>query len=159
MIEQTCGFTGHRDIPADKVDFVKQELRAEIMKAINDGFTHFISGFADGSDLYFSAIVAELKAENPALQLEAAIPYRKRLVKLMDNEETRALVLACNIIGVHSEDYSQDCFMKRNRFIVAHAGRIIAVYDGRDKGGTLSTMRFAHVHEREIREIRIDKAE
>lgn len=155
MSDNVCGFTGHREIPADKVEYVKRELRAEIVKVVNDGYTHFISGFADGADLYFAAIVAELKAEYPALQLEAAIPYRKRFDKLMENEETNALIKACNVVGVHSEAYSQGCFMKRNRFIVTQAGRMIAVYDGRNKGGTLSTLRFAHVNEKEIREIRI----
>ncbi|MEG0912281.1 MAG: hypothetical protein RSG53_01620 [Oscillospiraceae bacterium] len=43
--------------------------------------------------------------------------------------------------------------MNRNRYMVSLSGRIIAVYDGREKGGTLFTMRYAHTMEREVREI------
>ena len=33
--------------------------------------------------------------------------------------------------------------------------RVIAVYDGRERGGTLFTMRYAHSIGREVREIRV----
>ena len=39
--------------------------------------------------------------------------------------------------------------------MVAQSQRVIAVYDGRDKGGTLFTLRDAHVQGREIRLIEI----
>ena len=39
--------------------------------------------------------------------------------------------------------------------MVAQSQRVIAVYDGREKGGTLFTMRAAHVQKREIRVIEI----
>ena len=45
--------------------------------------------------------------------------------------------------------------MNRNRYMVAQSQRVIAVYDGREKGGTLFTMRAAHVNEREVRVIEI----
>ena len=76
MEEKTCCVTGHRDIPADQVDYVKQELRREVEKAIADGFTRFISGFAEGADQYFAEIVAEKRKDNPSIRLEAALPYR-----------------------------------------------------------------------------------
>lgn len=41
--------------------------------------------------------------------------------------------------------------MIRNRYMVALSSRIIAVYDGREKGGTFFTIRYAHTMEREIR--------
>ena len=33
--------------------------------------------------------------------------------------------------------------------------RVIAVYDGRDRGGTLYTMRYAHTLEKEVRVIEV----
>ena len=79
MDSKTCCVTGHRDIPTSKIDTVKYSLYREIQVAIEDGYTRFISGFADGSDLLFAAIVAKEKQRNPALSLEAAIPYRGRM--------------------------------------------------------------------------------
>ena len=47
------------------------------------------------------------------------------------------------------------CFMQRNRYMARASQRVIAVYDGRDRGGTLFTLRYAHTLGREIRVIRI----
>ena len=71
---RTCGFTGHRIIPEDKLKIVREAIKREVDQAIADGFTRFICGFADGADLTFAGIVAEIKDENPAVLLEAALP-------------------------------------------------------------------------------------
>ena len=153
MGEKACCVTGHRDIPADQVERVKEGLRREIGLAVKDGYTRFISGFAEGADLFFAEIVAGLRKGNPALRLEAMIPYRNRLLKLQKDDYTRELLAVCTEISVTSEEYSQNVYMKRNRFMVEMSDRVIAVYDGREKGGTVSTMRFAHVMKKELREI------
>ena len=75
MAEKTCCVTGHRIISAARISYVEQELRREVQTAIDDGYTRFISGFAEGTDLLFVAIVAEEMEHRPELFLEAAIPY------------------------------------------------------------------------------------
>lgn len=75
--------------------------------------------------------------------LEAAIPYAGRL-KTKDKEFHR-LLTACDGVKVISDRYVPSCYMNRNRYMVAQSQRVIAVYDGRDKGGTLFTLRDAHV--------------
>ena len=62
---------------------------------------------------------------------------------------------ACDGVKVISDHYVPSCYMNRNRYMVAQSQRVIAVYDGRDKGGTLFTLRDAHVQGREIRLIEI----
>lgn len=148
----TCMITGHRNIPEEKTRYIKEQLRCVILQAIEDGYTHFISGFAHGTDLIFADIVTELK-ESYSITLEAAIPYRNR-VKTKDCEFQR-LLANCDIVVVHSEEYSPGCFLKRNRIMVQLSSRVIAVYDGREKGGTLATMRCAYVMEKEIHVIKI----
>ena len=155
MSEKICCITGHRKIEEDKVEYVKRELRREIVQAIQDGYNHFISGFAEGVDLWFAEIVLELKKDNRSLVLEAAIPYRNRIKSLFDSGISKEMLVQCSIIGVHSEEYQHDCFMKRNRFMVENSTRIIAVYDGREKGDTLFTMREATILERDVLVIEI----
>ena len=55
---KTCCVTGRRKIPADRIEYVNRELYREVLQAVKDGFTHFISGFSEGTDLLFSAAVA-----------------------------------------------------------------------------------------------------
>lgn len=98
---KTCCVTGHRDIPAEKMDFVKEALQREVAAAIEDGYTRFISGFAAGVDLVFAAVIAEAKKKNNGLFLEAAIPYAGRL-KTKD-KEFHKLLAACDGIKVIAE--------------------------------------------------------
>lgn len=149
MDSKTCCVTGHRDIPASKINAIKYSLYREIQAAIADGHTRFISGFADGSDLLFSAIVAEEKQRNPALSLEAAIPYRDRMQT--PNREFQRLLLVCDRVTVIRESYIPSCYMERNRYMVDHSQRVIAVYDGRKYGGTFSTIRYASAIGRDVR--------
>lgn len=153
MIEKTCCVTGHRDIPSDKLDYVERELRRELAEAIADGYTHFLSGFAEGVDLLFAALVVEEKARHTELFLEAALPYAGRL-KTKDKRFHELLQL-CDGIKVESQTYAPSCYMERNRYMVSQSQRVIAVYDGREKGGTLFTMRYAHTLSRDVRIITI----
>ena len=152
MKSKSCCVTGHRELDPLKIEPIKQALRNAILEAINDGYTHFISGFAEGIDLYFADIVAEMKEEND-LFFEAAIPYRNR-IKTKDKDFQR-LITQCNAVGVHSEEYSPRCYLIRNPFMVQSSDLVITVYDGREKGGTLSTMRYAHAMEKEVKVISI----
>lgn len=153
MEGKTCCVTGHRNIPAEKIEYVKSELRKEIVRAIKDGYTHFLSGFAEGVDLLFAAIVVELKVKNPGLTLEAAIPYRNRMKA--HNKEFQRLIGQCSAVGIHCEEYSPTCYINRNRFMVQQSERVIAVFDGREKGGTLFTMRYAYTQDKDVVVIKI----
>ena len=153
MDSKTCCVTGHRNIPANKINYVKHELHREIQEAIEDGYTRFISGFADGADLLFAAIVAEEKQRNPALSLEAAIPYQGRI--RTPNKEFQHLLPVCDRVTVIRESYIPSCYMERNRYMVDHSQRVIAVYDGRKNGGTFSTMRYASAIGRDVRMVRL----
>lgn len=153
LIGNSCCVTGHRDIPADKLEYVTGQLRQEVEQAVADGYTTFFSGFAEGADQIFAAIVAELKENNKDLHLVGAIPHPKRLKTLEKDAQAKKLLLACDAVNVHSREYTQDCYKKRNLFMVEESGRCIAVHDGRPKGGTASTMRYARDMDRELRVI------
>ena len=151
MNGRTCCVTGHREIPAAETAFVKQALRKEVALAMEEGFTHFLSGMAEGADLIFAEVVAEFGAEGADICLEAAIPYRDRLRRL---ERThRKLLERCGKITVVSEGYAKYVFAKRNQYMVEQSERVIAVYDGRQTGGTAATIRMAEKKGADLRKI------
>ena len=148
--EHTCCVTGHRNISADKIHYVQMQIRQELLRAIQRGYTHFISGFAVGVDLIFAGIVADLKSEYP-ITLEAAIPYPGR----MDTPDKafQRLLKECDTIKVHTDRYSKGCYMVCNRYMIDCSALVIAVHDGRKSGGTAATIKYAHKMERDVREI------
>lgn len=93
------------------------------------------------------------KNENSGLKLIAALPHRKRVDRLCQKEHINALLDACAEVIVIQEEYRPNVYSKRNRYMVEHADRVIAVYDGREKGGTVKTIRYAHQFRKELREI------
>ena len=153
MIKRTCCVTGHRDIPENKRAYVEAELRKEILSAIEDGYTRFISGFAEGADLTFAAIVAELKAQGHSLFLEAAIPHASRMEN--KNQLFQKLIPTCDDVKVLCGSYSRGCYFVRNRYMVDESSRVIAVYNGQKSGGTFFTMQYARKQGRTFRIIKI----
>ncbi|MEG0863223.1 MAG: SLOG family protein [Clostridia bacterium] len=142
MSLNTCMITGHRKISLTQIPHIHQELERIIISAVESGYTHFISGFAEGADLLFADIVVELKARYP-ITLEAALPYRNRINTKDCNFQK--LITQCDEIGIHSEMNTFNCYKKRNQYMVRNADLIIAVYDGRKSGGTYSTLQYAKI--------------
>ncbi len=145
MVEiKTCCVTGHRSIPLGEISTITQKLKQEVLLAIRDGYTHFISGFALGADLLFADIIVKMKKFYP-ITLEAAIPYPGRMRTL--DQKFQSLIACCDTVKIHSDHYFKGCYMYRNRYMVDQSQRIIAVYDGRKTGGTIATLRYAQKKE------------
>lgn len=153
MLENSCCVTGHGDIPEDQKEYVAAALKKEILAAVADGYTRFISGFAGGADLIFAALVIELKGQGRPLILEAAIPYADRL-KHKDTSLQKMLSL-CDTVTVLREEFSRDCYFIRNRYLVDQSSRVIAVYDGRVDGGTSYTLRYADARGKTLRVVSV----
>ncbi len=70
-----CAFTGHRpksfpwgyDESAPGCVLLKEVLAAQISALAEQGVTDFLSGMAQGVDLWCAQIVLDLKKKNPAL--------------------------------------------------------------------------------------------
>ena len=152
---KTCCFTGRRNIPLNRVEDIKKQLKSEIYKAIKDGYDCFISGFADGTDMMSAWAVAEIKNENNKIKLIGAIPYRKRMYAA-DVKKLLSSGLVDDYVCV-SEEYNAGCYHKRNRFMVDRSSRVIAVIEkgGEYTGGTGYTINYAVKNERNIKFIYI----
>ena len=72
-------------------------------------------------------ILAKYAKQFPALELIAVIPYRKRLDSLNKKTRTRELLEACADVVVIQEKYLPSVYSHRNRYMVEHSDRVIAV--------------------------------
>ena len=139
-------FTGHR---ADKLPWgyneadkrcllLRERLEKEILRAYENGKRYFLSGMADGFDLYAAEAVLRLKRKCPGMELAAIFPYgtgdtprKKRIARL-----------ARHVVSLH-ESYSSRCFMERNSFLTEHSAAVIACFSGDESSGTAATLRMA----------------
>ena len=140
-----CAFTGHRPQYLKRPeDDIKVELENAIMAAIRDGYTTFISGGAYGVDIWAEEIVTRLRTRNPALHLIAAIPFPGFEEAWAEEwkERYNALLAAADFVVFMEERHSKQAYQTRNEWMVTHATRLIAVYNG-EPSGTRNTICFA----------------
>jgi uncharacterized phage-like protein YoqJ len=138
---KTCCFIGYNpfNLPfgSDENNPFCNDLKAIIRhvleKVINDGHTYFICGFDRGSDVYFAEILLELKLKNPLIMLESAIPYENQASKWTENDRERYynLLAKCDYETMLQTQYTSDCILKRNIYIIKKSDLLITVYNGK----------------------------
>ena len=150
--ETTCSFTGHRPekLPwrGDESDprclALKERLAAAVEDAYDKGMRHFLCGMARGADFYFCDAVLELRERRSGVTLEAVIPCEEQAAHWRERERERyfTLVERCDCETMVQRHYDKGCMLRRNRYLVDHAARLIAVYNGM-LGGTMYTISHA----------------
>ena len=125
---KTCAFTGHRPkglgYPESdgRCAALKEKLRSLIVKLIEEeGVTHFISGMAQGVDMY----------------------GRRCGGRKPCGIVTFSIAGHCDKETMLQTHYTQDCLRNRNRYMVEHADMVLAVCNMRRQSGTRQTVWFA----------------
>jgi len=77
--------------------------------------------------------------------LECARPCETQSHRWPREEQRRYedILDRCNYETMVQHVYDRGCMMRRNRYMVDHSSRIIALYDGVPKGGTAQTLAYA----------------
>lgn len=157
---QTCCFTGHRPnkLPAQNGEIralyrlLRARLKEEVIAAYQSGYTHFLCGMALGADTWAAEEVLHLKAAGEPVFLVAAIPCADQDMAWNSEDRYHYRRLMEQVDGIYCacDTYTDFSTHTRNRWMVEHASRIIAVYNGTD-GGTASTLKMARHRELELR--------
>jgi len=154
---ETVCFSGYRP---DKFGFQLHEsseyysmllgyINLSIISSIEDGYTTFLCGMAQGFDILCGETVAGLKRIEPSfghISLIAVLPYKNHgNGQLWNGEWTKRhkdLITRADRVVNLSEKYYQGCFHERNRYMVDNASRLICFWDGK-AGGTAHTRGYA----------------
>ena len=158
-MSKKCCFTGYRP---SKLPYLKDEQSEEyrklyrlltetIREAIESGYDHFISGFAQGIDLIAAEIVIAFRRDGWEIELEAALPAadqtngwedfdRGIYYMLLDQADKRVCL---------DRKMTRYSALKRNEYMIREADLVIAVFDGK-KGGTSHTVGLARKKKRGI---------
>lgn len=148
----TCCFTGHRPekLPwrGNERDARCAELKRNIYDACRAvyeaGVRHFICGMAKGCDMYFAEAVITLRDEYNGITLEAAIPCEGQSAMWTPQERERYFYIThqCDVETILQHEYTPDCMLRRNKYMVDSSSVLIAVFDGAP-GGTMQTINYA----------------
>ena len=160
MLENCCAFTGHRprkfpwkyDEADSRCLALKAVLADQIAALVDAGFTQFLSGMAEATDTWSALSVLAMREKNPTIKLHCILPCKEQADKWAASSRDlyRSILDRADSIVYVSRTYYKNCMLDRNRFLVDHAGALLAVYNGERRGGTAATVRYAQKMGREI---------
>ena len=138
-------FTGHRPEKLTRQEkAIKNDLEKEIRQAVADGLNVFITGMARGVDIWAAQIVLMLRDEGSDVKLMCACPYEgfERGWSQDWRKQYGEILASADLVKYVCGGYSRSCFQIRNEWMVNHAARVIAVFNG-EKSGTKNTIDYA----------------
>ena len=142
--EYVCCFTGHRHLPADKIDELLFQLNRTLDILIRSGVTVFRSGGALGFDTLAAFAVLDKKETNPNIRLEMCIPCKDQAAKWTPDEIDAydQMLRRADTVTVLHEKYTPFCMHERNRFMVDGSDYCVAFLT-KETGGTAYTVNYA----------------
>lgn len=138
-------FTGHRPEKLTRPErLIKCDLEKQIRRAVASGLNIFITGMARGVDIWAAEIVLKLRNVGYPIKLICACPYNgfERAWNREWQAKYRYILTAADRVIFVCDGYSQSCFQIRNEWMVNHASRVIAVFNGKNSG-TKNTIEYA----------------
>lgn len=143
--QKSVCFSGHRFFPYNKRQEVTKQLTEEITEAYRQGMRNFYCGMALGFDSLAASVAISLRNELPDLVLIAVVPFRNQAEKWSTKQKVsyQSLLSMMDDVIVLSEEYSADCLLRRNDYMLEHSLAVIAYYDGKRRGGTEYTCKRA----------------
>lgn len=152
---KTICFTGHRpnklpwryDETKESCILFRNHLKSVLIKAIENGYTNFISGMAIGVDTIAAELVIELRKTYKSVTLQGAIPCpgQENLWPQKAQERYRKLLKQCDSIHYVCNEFTNECMNKRNLYMVENSDVVIAIWNGLPSG-TGNTVQFAKEH-------------
>ncbi len=141
----TCCFTGHRYLPANKIEKIVINLDRKIEKLIVDGVTDFISGGALGFDQIAASLIAAKKEMGRNIRLIFALPCKSQDAQWSEKQKElyNGLLGKADEVILVSENYDQFCMKGRNQYMVERSAYCICALI-QEKSGTGQTVRFAN---------------
>lgn len=144
--DKTCCFSGHRELPGEKV----QQLATEIEKAVRDlivkhGVCYFGVGGAIGFDTLAAKVLFQMrKSEFPQIKVILVYPFDgyTRWWTREQKREYRMLLPKYDKVVCVVDQAGKEAYLWRNRHLVDGSGYCI-YYCTRKEGGTAYTVAYA----------------
>lgn len=125
---QGCCFFGHRRLPEEKIKQIVIRLDREIENLINQGVTDYISGGGLGFDLLAASLIIAKKEMGKKVRLNFTLPFMDQDKFWSDEQRSpyRSLLGEADEIIYISEEYTDSCMKKRNRYMIEHSAYCIS---------------------------------
>ena len=137
MRSKTVCFTGHRELPAEKIPEISKRLEDTLVTLIEQGYCYFGAGGALGFDTLAAQTVLRLRERYPQIRLILVLPClnQTRGWPQADIDTYEEIKRCADKVTYTSERYFRGCMQKRNRHLVDNSNVCIG-YRTKPAGGT-----------------------
>lgn len=147
MMEKTCCFTGHKNLTQEQAIEALHLLIKRVNELTIEGYTHFISSFANDTDVLLAQIIGSFRYKNKNLVLEAVIPIENKLNSL---DKIKYALMLYNKVTVMQEQRGHECFQKRNKYMIDNSGVVVALWDEKTSKEAYNAVNYARSQGKEI---------
>ncbi len=157
--KRTVCLTGHRprflpwgyDEERQNCKLFKEKLTEMLLEEIENGYSCFLTGMAEGFDMIATELLLKLKEEKD-IEVIAIIPCARQEVRWKRDQQLRYrnLLCECDDKIVLSSHYTPGCMLERNMYMVERSALCFACFNGRPSG-TEKTLKFALERDCQIR--------
>lgn len=151
-MEKTLSFTGHRPEkikgyttnPQEVEKGVREALAEAVKMFYRHGYRRFMTGMADGVDLWAADEIIRLRDEGVMSEAEivAVIPFVGHHRTTHTPQLYKKVIDASSVTIYICQEYHHNCYTLRNDYLVDKASALIAYCEG-VAGGTKYTMNRA----------------
>ena len=147
MTEKTCCFTGHKNLTQEQAIEALHLLIKRVNELTIEGYTHFISSFANDTDVLLAQIIGSFRYKNKNLVLEAVIPIENKLNSL---DKIKCTLMLYNKVTVIQEQCGPECFQKRNKYMIDNSDVVVALWDEKTSKEAYNAVNYARSQGKEI---------
>lgn len=149
MKNQTCCFTGHREL-AEPVEVIEKRLLDTVEKLIQSGYRYFGAGGARGFDALASEAVLKLKEKYLHIHLILVLPFPEQYRRegnwtSADIDQYQSLQKRASKVVTLAPAYSSGIYYRRDRHLADYSSLCVA-YLKRKNSGTGYTVDYAARH-------------
>lgn len=139
-----CCFTGHRELPQEAADGLRDRLEQTITHLISQGVTEFRAGGALGFDTVAALAVLEQREKYPHIRLVLMLPCadQDKSWGAADRRRYQSIKQAADEVNVLAEHYYRGCMFVRNRALV-DGSEYCVCFQCHPGGGTQMTVDYA----------------
>lgn len=145
MSGKTACITGHRKLSRQTLDVLRPELKRVLKETVEGGVTTFKMQLVGSADYLAAELIAEMKHHNPEIKLHIYLAYENLRESPRNKTEFNRIIQQCDNVVVTADEFFPNAFLFCIRKMMQNADELIAIYDGREKGITVFTMRYAAI--------------
>ena len=144
-MEKAACFIGHRVIPVNEYEIIKEHLENEIINIINQGVCHFFTSAALGFDILAAQTVLKLKEIYPDIKLTLILHCETPTKSWSEKNIKKFNLILNNADNVEymAKNYSTGCMYLRNQELIDNSSFFLC-FSKSAFGKTAHAIDYAH---------------